>query len=371
MAVRRAIIKRDESLPDSGTTPVDLSKQGWISAILVEYYAQNGGTSNKDSHPHDCVSLLEVVDGSSILKTYSGVQAAGMHPFDHGVVQPDVLTENLSEYQRSYFAILFGRYIGDPQFAIHAKDFDNLQFKITQNLATVNAVGATGFLTTSGRYTVKVVTFDNEINPLGWFKTEQKAAWATALSGIHEVNLPTDHKYRRIFLRSFVTNNTFGISDITLNCGDGKYKPYDRVLPRQLARENIQQYHLMLKTHQKLFKQHSNTFESDIYDTLEGEYNAISSTLHNVGLTENYGLMTIDLSDLATPAPVAADEVLVAEVGGPRYQNMLCLPLDEGGELFDATQYGGVKLELNQNAVTRAASVILEELIEGRGLPST
>jgi len=371
MAVRRATIVNDESLANKAETPVDLSKMGWISAITGEFYAQNGGTNNQDAHPHDIISKLAVVDGSSVLKQMSGVQAAGIYPFDFGVVPPEHLDESLSVYQRFPFAILFGRYIGDRQFAINAKDFENLQFKIAHDLATVRAVGADSYLTNTAKLTVNVIRFENEeLTPKGWFKTEEKKNFTTAAAGIEPVTLPVDHKYRRIFIRSFLTNSALGLSEITLNAGEGKFKPYDAVLPRQLMQDNVRDYHLALEVIQVLHKQNADTFEANLYDTLPGGLKGISGTNHNVGLSENYGLITINLSDLATPTAIAADEAIYTQIGGYRYQNMMCLPLDYGGELFDATLYGGVKLELKQNLVNNACSVLLEELIEGRGLPA-
>lgn len=368
MPIRYGTVKDEETLADKANPTVDLSKNDWISAILIEYYAQNGSTSNQANDPDSVVTKLEVTDGSYVLKSMTGVENSIGYLYDNGVVPPHVLTENLSEYQRAYFVIPFGRYIGDPMFAINAKDFGSLQLKMSHNLAENTAVGVTGYLAGSAKWTVTVVRFeDMNLSPLGWIKTEQKKDFVTAASGVKECELPTDHEYRRIMVRSFITNDTIGMDKFTLDMGDGKFKPWDGYLFRKLRAENVAHYKTAPEVVKKLFQQDADTVESNIYDTLPGGLRGISSTLHNVGLTENYGLVTIDLSDLAVPGAIAADEVLFMQVKGNGYHNSHMIPCDIGGEFLDARKYGSAVLKLNQTGVTRSCQVVLDEIMRGRG----
>lgn len=366
MPMRNSTIKSQEAIADSSTETVDLSKNDWISAILIEYYATNGATNNEDAHPHDMVSSIQVLDGSYVLKSMSGVQAQALYFYDHGVTPPEWLDETLSVVQRSNFAILFGRYVGDPYFAINAKDFENLQLRFVHNIATVRAVGATGYLTTSARFSVTVVRFeDMNLSPLGWFKTEEKKNFVTAAAGIEQTSLPVDHEYRRIMLRSFITNNTFGMTQFDLNMGDGKFKPYDGHLFRWMAAQN-KMYYGVPETVQRLYKQDADTYEADIYDTLQGGVRGMATAGDIISLTENYGLVTMALQDDAAAA-IVADQISDVQNIGTRYQNTVMIPCDIGGEFLDARKYGSASLDVTQNAVTRAASIVLEEVMRGRG----
>lgn len=367
MPVRHSTIKSQETLADSSTEVVDLSKNDWISAILIEYYATNGATNNEDAHPHDLVSSIQVLDGSYVLKSMTGVQACALYLYDHGVVPPEWLDENLSVVQRTNFAILFGRYVGDPLFAINAKDFENLQLRFVQNLATVRAVGATGYVTTSGRWSVTVVRFeDMPIKPIGWFKTEEKKNFVTAAAGVEQTALPTDHEYRRIMVRSFITNNTFGLTQFDLNLGDGKFKPYDGHLFRWMASQNKMYYKCDPEVYQRIYKQDTDTYEANIYDTLQGGLRGMATGDDIISLTENYGLCTMSLTSDAGAA-IVADQISEVANRGLRYQNTVMIPCDLGGEFLDARKYGSVSLDMTQNAATRAASIVLEEVIRGRG----
>ena len=368
MPIRYSTVKDEESLADKASPTVDLSKNDWISAILVEFYAQNGSTSNQANNLESCVSKLEVTDGSYILKSMTGIENSINYLYDNGVVPPHVLTENLSEYQRAYFVVPFGRYLGDPMFAINAKDFESLQFKMKFDLATNTAVGVTGYTAATAKWSVSVVRFeDMALSPIGWIKTEQKKDFVTAASGVKECELPTDHEYRRIMVRSFITNNTIGMDKFTLDMGDGKYKPWDNYLFRRLRADDVAFYKTAPEVVKKMFQQDADTFESHIYDTLPGGLRGISSTLHNVGLTENYGLITLDLSDLAVPGAIAADEVLFIQTKGNGYYNSHMIPCDIGGEVLDARKYGSAVLKLNQTGVTRSCQVVLDEIMRHRG----
>lgn len=378
MAMRFSEIISDTQLADSESPTKDLSKEDWISAILIEYYGQNGATNNESAHPHDLVPSMQVLDGSYVLKSLTGPQAAAMYLYDFGRTPPEFLDESPSVYQRAYFAILFGRYIGDPYFAINAKDFDNLQLKFTHNLATVRAVGATGYLTGSARWTVHVVRFegDSMIAKLnrspeqggvqGWIKTEQKKSQATLASGELEVGLPVDHEWRRALVRSFITNNTLGIDRVTVDMGDGKFKPIDNMLIRQLRAQNRALYNLHPEVHQRLYKQNADTYESDIYDTLKGGLRHTATGGHILTITENYGLCTLALIDDAGAAIVADEAMDVANMGDG-YQNTFMVPFDMGGEFLDARQWGGAEMNFNQTGAGRAFSLVLDEIIRGRG----
>lgn len=367
MPVRHSTIKKEEAIADSSTETIDLSKNNWVSAILIEYYATNGGTNNEDAHPHDIVSSIQVLDGSYVLKSLTGVEASAMYLYDHGVVPPEWLDESLSVVQRTNFALLFGRYIGDPLFAINAKDFENLQLRFVHNLATVRAVGATGYLTTTARFSVTVVRFeDMELNPLGWIKTEEKKTFATAAAGVEENSLPTDHELRRILFRSFVTNNTIGCTQFDVNMGDGKFKPFDGYLFRWIRAQNRAYYKQHPEVHQRIYKQDTDTVESNIYDSLQGGIRGMATGDDIISLTENYGLLTMSLTSDAGAA-IVADQASDIAVKGDGYQNCHMIPLDIGGEFLDARNYGSVSFDVTQNAAARAAAVVLEEIIRGRG----
>lgn len=367
MPMRHSVVKDQETLADSTTTTIDLSKNDWVSGILIEFYATNGGTNNQDAHPHDIISSIQVVDGSYILKSLSGVEAAALYLYNHGVVPPETLDETLSVVQRYSTSILFGRYLGDPLFAINAKDFENLQLKITHNLATIRAVGATGYLTTTGRLSCDVLRFeDMELTPLGWIKTEQKNSYTSAAAGVKEIDLPTDNEWRRIMFRSFITNNTIGHTVFDVNMGDGKFMPYSGHRFRWIRQDNRALYKICPEVFQRIHKQDTDTVELNIYESIMGGLRGMGTGDDIVSLTENYGLATMSLTSDAGAA-IVADQPIDVACKGDGYQNTHMIPMDLGGEFLDASKWGSGVLKATQSGVTRAATVVLEEIIRGRG----
>ncbi len=84
MGLRAHVARNRAVLLDSDTFDLDLKGFGAISAIDLIIRATNGATSNQGVPISTDVDTIEVVDGSRVLHSLSGVQERVLNTFEQG-----------------------------------------------------------------------------------------------------------------------------------------------------------------------------------------------------------------------------------------------------------------------------------------------
>jgi len=229
---REVYIENERVLADSGTVTIDINITDPISELLVMLKARNdttAGQENKNSPPSRCLSRVEPVDGSDVLFGLTGPEAFALAYYDRGKFPYADLTTIEGEYQEQTFPIYFGRYRWDKQLAFDPNRFRNPQLKVTWNLAAVNAVGANGYVSGSGRLTVIARVMEGAPSPTGFLMNKEHYSWTTASSGDETIDLPVDHPYRKLLMRAYLIGYLPGqlISDVKLSVDQDKYIPFD------------------------------------------------------------------------------------------------------------------------------------------------
>jgi len=199
MKYRLVQLLASESQTANTTKTIDLNLVTPISRIVVRMKGTNT-TSTPIAHPAKMISKMEIVDGSDVLYSLSGVQAGAVNFIENGEL-PFYCCEYESGIQVCATAqINFGKQLWDREFALNPMNFKNPQLKIT------NAVASGG--STAGTCTLAVFAYlfeDNPPIPRGFLMTKELYSYTLAASGHKYIDLPQDYPFRFVILQSYET----------------------------------------------------------------------------------------------------------------------------------------------------------------------
>lgn len=230
MKYRETYIEKDLTLVDSGDKTIELKTADPISELYIKFYATNGATSNKSAPIPRIITKIEVLAGADKLFSMDGRLAHALAYNRSGKIPFLTLNEAANYVQSVHIPIRFGRWLWDPLYALVPQAFKNLQLKITWNLAAVRAVGATGFLTGSGKLTVIAKTMEGlDTPPSGFIMSKEHYSFTSAASGDEPAELPVDHPYTDIMVRAYESGVevTDSITNLKLSLDFDKDLPFD------------------------------------------------------------------------------------------------------------------------------------------------
>jgi len=217
---------------DAATEVWDLPKKGIISNIMLEARA-TGGTTMYDTYMSDMITKVEVIgNGSTVIHSLTGLQIQASVAYDDGQYPPD------KEYSEAgacwgYFDIRFGRYPGDPKYALDCSKWDSLELKITWAVAAGTTITTYGFKTETLQLAMYGLYSPDGtgLSPAGYLKKAQKKAYTTTAGGTEDLALPTDYPFRRLLLADTLHGHTaYNAFDyVTININNGARKPIDNM----------------------------------------------------------------------------------------------------------------------------------------------
>lgn len=196
---RTHVLVDAEAASTATTKDIDIKVGEPISAIDIEFKGTNNG-SVPTAHPAKMVSKIELVDGSDVLFSASGIeaQAAGL------LMNPTPFYSELN-YQNDVsaiaaFRIMFGRHLWDKVLALDPRKFTSLQLRITHNKASGGSAPDAGSLS------VFAHLFDGEsISPQGFLSLKEIRSYALTSGADEEVLIPRDRVLRRLVIQSLFT----------------------------------------------------------------------------------------------------------------------------------------------------------------------
>lgn len=217
------ILARKNYIADA-VEPIDINIQDPISQIVVVYEVLGTGGIPVIAHPARCITKIELIDGSDVLYSLSGVEAQAVD-FYHNKREPaNRRTDLNTNYDYEVFNLNFGRHLYDPLLAWDPKKFTNPQLKISIDIDASDVAVVSGYLT------VMAHTFDEKaITPAGFLMHKEIKSWDLA-DGAHEyTGMPTDFPYRKLFLRAqmYDYSPTALIDQIKLSEDNDKRIPVD------------------------------------------------------------------------------------------------------------------------------------------------
>jgi len=224
MNYRLATILASENQDTDITKVIDINLVDPISQMQVIYVPLNGAEALPDGHPAECITKIELVDGSDVLYSLSGKEAQAVDWY-HNKVEPHNLMFYINGVaSRETYNLNFGRYLYDPELALDPGKLVNPQLKITID---INAGGCT---VASGDLIVLASIFDEKkITPVGFLMHKEIKDYPLSASGHEYTDLPTDFPIRKLLIRGQVegTDMYSVFANIKLSEDNDKRVPID------------------------------------------------------------------------------------------------------------------------------------------------
>jgi len=193
-------LQKSTSETTNTTRTLNLNLATPISRIVVRMKGTNT-TSDPVGHPAKMISKIELIDGSDVLYSLSGVQAGAVNFIENGELPFYCCEYELPIEVCATAQINFGRQLWDREFALDPKYYRNLQLKVT------NAVGSGG--STAGTCTLAVFAYvfeDSPPSPRGFLMTKELKSYTTVANQHEYTQLPQDYPFRFVILQSYTTN---------------------------------------------------------------------------------------------------------------------------------------------------------------------
>jgi len=188
MNYRIADILAGESQNTAGTKTIDLTIQDILSRITIRFKGTNNGDA-PTAHPAKMISKVEVVDGSDVLMSMSGMEIQALDHYNKLTNRQDTLNFSDNEMAIIELNLNFGRHLWDPDLALDLKQFNNPQLKITHNKASGGSAPDAGNLRVIGW------AFDEKVPaPSGYLMAKEYYSYTCGADGTYEyIDLPTDY----------------------------------------------------------------------------------------------------------------------------------------------------------------------------------
>jgi hypothetical protein len=133
------------------------------------------------------LTKIEVVDGSEVVYSLTGVQAQALAYYAQRAMPHNTLNYVNDEQAQAAFSLPFGRWLWDREIALDPKRFKNLQLKVSYDL------DAGGSAPDAGQFEAVGWLFDQQkINPVGVLTAKQHYGYTLSASAYETVQLPVD-----------------------------------------------------------------------------------------------------------------------------------------------------------------------------------
>lgn len=363
MLYRRTYLADNLTLPDSGTRTIDINVTDPITALWIKVQATNGGTSNRSNTIAECITAIEVIDGADVLYSMSGMQALALACAQLGGMPRQEVSEIAGDVWTFEFPIMFGRFMGDKPYAFDPSRFKNPQLRVSWNMATVTAVGATGFLTAVTQLSVVAHVMEGAPAPSRFLMSKNIYTWTGAAAGWEYIDLPTDYPWRGMLCRGFLAANPWHWcwDQTRLNCDGGKYialneRGWDLVNQNTLLQPRLHYRHDFFAINNSNAVCILKEYETLVALPASSDDQVLAYT--NAGA----GQGTLRLYQ-AGGAEGTLTRVIAAVSGWLPYAN-LYMPFgiqSEPNDWFPATMFKGVKLEVRAGVASAMAVALTQD----------
>lgn len=196
MQYRWSEILSSETFTAAGTKVIDIDLSDPISRLSILMKLTNNGSTPTD-HPAKALVKVEIVDGSDVLCSLSGLEAQALAfytqrkpSFADLIYLNDVMA--LIE-----FDIYFGRFLFDPDLALDTTKFRNPQIKISHSL------GLGGSAPDALDMRVRADVFDDKkVSPSGFLMAKELYSYSLVSGANEYIDLPNDHPVRNLTILS-------------------------------------------------------------------------------------------------------------------------------------------------------------------------
>ncbi|MGH9770107.1 MAG: hypothetical protein ACRD4Q_00155 [Candidatus Acidiferrales bacterium] len=206
MKIRDVYLVNGQTLNDSDTVNVDLTRSLKILKLRIQYRNKNGATSNTVGRLNGMVSKMAVVDGSNVIHSLSMREEQAKNFFDCKKMPFQQLSQAGGGEVIEEAIIDFRRYEGDTGFYLDTSEFINPQLQLTHSF-TVS--GTAGFVTANGELSVIATVIDSGApTQAGYMMAKELSSFATQSSGDHSLDLPLDYPIGALLVQTAVDGDT-------------------------------------------------------------------------------------------------------------------------------------------------------------------
>lgn len=352
---REVQIMDDEVVVDSGTKTVDLNLKDPITSLIIRFKVVN--TSALSNQPAQrVVSKIEIVDGGQVYYSLSGPQAVAASAYALGRYPTCWIDGRPGNNQRMNFQLLFGRQLGDEEFAFNPSRLLNPQLKVTW---AKHATHTTNLVTLG----VTARIMEDLATPAQALMWKEVEAWVTAAEGVHKVDLPTDYPIRALMMRTWAQQIlwTQAWSRFKLDCDLGKLIPFDLDSAEfgDITKSFAGPFHVM---------QHGTWSYNDLIETWLGETLMVSGIALQPANYVNFmtaGAWSWFFAYIMNNANVTQDDALCQAFATGYYPESCILypfgDLDKPETWFPAQIYGEIALKITEAYLSNAASVCVQQ----------
>lgn len=329
MLHRYTYLQKDLVLADSGEKTTDITVRDPVTCLWVEIRNTNGASYNHHNPVHTNVSKIELIDGADVLFSLSGEQAWALACANLGFAPNQKFSALGGDVQSMAIPIMFGRWLGDTEYALNPAAFRNLQLRVKWAFATA---AATTWTTSSATLTVVADVMEGAPAPSRMLVAKEHYTWTSAV-GTEYIALPTNAAYRGLMYQSYLASyHPFGIvSALKMSCDAGKYVPVDLDVEDLLYLQMLKQPKLNYRISDHLksgdsFYSYLTELESvslnpeDTHDCVAGYFNyeygnqavsvyvagSVSTSYRNIGADVHgfcpFGYIYIPFGDQADPS---------------------------------------------------------------------
>ncbi len=356
MNFRLALIHALKSYTADTTVILDLNLNDPISFLAVELTTVFG-SSVPTAHVLDCLTKIELVDGSDVLYSANARCAEGIDWYHSNGMRRRNYNYWLSGGGPTRIIMMhFGRKMWDKMLALDPNRFRNLQLKLSLDIDAGGADVATNKLR------VWAGIFDGmDISPIGYLMTKEIKAYALTSGGTEYTDMPTDYPWKAMYLQSLLagteTNQT--IANIKIS-EDG-----DKKIPYNASGEDL------MKTIELTTKPYEEMFWCATDNTNRTQY--ITPTTNVIGnaneWNENPGTGSISLYDgdggsLKTKQLTDGQNIMIT-VAGYLPNALYHIPFGDPMEMddwYDVRGIHNVQAQIKAAAVTHTARLLLQQL---------
>lgn len=197
MKYRLATVFAEKTFTADATEIIEMNIADPISELIIRFQPKNGAEADPSGHPIRCLEKIELVDGSDVIFSLSGVEAHALDWYNNQIVRPNILWYLTNLTFDCALHISFGRFAMDPLLAFDPKKFRNPQLKISLN------IDAGGMNTSQVIVSVLARTFDEKaIKPVGFLMNKEIKDYSLGAGTREYTDLPTDYPMRKLLLRS-------------------------------------------------------------------------------------------------------------------------------------------------------------------------
>jgi len=224
MNTRNSILLSSNDVGASGTKIIDLNFPDVISRITVIFSAKTLATPTPAEVAAANITKLEIVDGSNVIFSLTGMQTHALDFFDTGRHYICGGSYVPGWGLVAYLTINFGRFLFDPALGFDPKKFTNPQLKIThdEDIAVADCV--------ENSLSVYCDMFDEKaVTPTGFLMNKEIFSYTPVADATEEVDLPNDFPFRKLIVQARVPDLWFGgiMNSIKLSEDNDKRIPFD------------------------------------------------------------------------------------------------------------------------------------------------